>query len=88
MGEVRRFLIMTRLAESKRLTQKEIKGFVRDGLATDITSWSEKEIDELGNLEIVDVSLGQYVMNGALFQDRDGNLYAVTSRSSILFHLV
>ena len=58
----------------KRITQKEIKRLVALGVAEDITYLS--------------FSTGVYGMNGALFKDESGKLYAITSRTSTLFQMV
>lgn len=71
------------------LKQKEIKRLVKIGAAVDITTWSTEKIEELQNknIEKVGLSFGIYGMNGGLFKDKDGNLYAITARNGNLFIL-
>jgi hypothetical protein len=73
----------------KELKQKEIKRLVKTGAAVDITTWDSEKIKELQNksIENVGLSFGIYGMNGGLFKDKDGNLYAITARTSNLFAL-
>lgn len=75
----------------KRMTQKEIKRFVALGVAEDITYLSFDDCNALRkahSFTTLNVSMGVYGMNGALFKDENGNLYAITSRSSTLFQMV
>ena len=67
----------------RKYTQKEIKNFVALGLAENITNYSFKEANELRRrgLEQVGYSCGTYGINGALFQDDGGQLYAITARN-------
>lgn len=75
----------------KRMTQKEIRNLVNMGIAADITYTSFKDCQNLMDshkLITLNVSTGVYGMNGALFQDESGKLYAITSRTSTLFQMV
>lgn len=73
----------------RKYTQKEIKNFVALGLAENITNCSFEEANELRRrgLEQVGYSCGTYGINGALFQDDGGQLYAITARNSRLAQL-
>lgn len=76
---------------TKRMTQKEIKRFVALGVAEDITYLSFDDCNALRkahNFTTLNVSTGVYGMNGALFKDENGKLYAITSRTSTLFQMV
>lgn len=77
-------------SESLTLKQKELKDMVRYGKAEDITTLPDEEAKELRKkgIETVGVSRGTYGMNGALLRDKDGNLYAITARSTNLFYFV
>lgn len=76
---------------TKRMTQKEIKRFVALGVAEDITYLSFDDCNALRKAHTfttLNVSTGVYGMNGALFKDESGKLYAITSRTSTLFQMV
>ena len=74
------------------MTKKEIKGYIANGAAVDITNYSHSEIQELYKRiekDIIGVSTGIYGMTGALIKDRKtGDLYAITARNSNLFYMV
>ena len=75
----------------KRMTQKEIRNLVSMGVAADITYMNFEDCQsfvDAHKLTTLNVSTGTYGMNGALFQDEDGKLYAITSRTSTLFQMV
>ena len=75
----------------KRMTQKEIKRFVALGMAEDITYLSFdacNALREAHNFTTLNVSTGVYGVNGALFKDENGKLYAIISRTSTLFQMV
>ena len=75
----------------KRITQKEIKRLVALGVAEDITYLSFDTFNALRkahSFTTLNVSTGVYGMNGALFKDESGKLYAITSRTSTLFQMV
>lgn len=69
----------------KKYTQKELKNYVRSGLAVDITKAHDTSaINE--HIEKIGYSSGTYGINGALFVGvESGMLYAITSRSTSLF---
>ena len=70
----------------KKITQKAI----RETRATDITNYSFDQANELmksHTLQTVAMSFGVYGMNGALFQDENGELYKITARNSTLFQM-
>lgn len=66
-----------------RTTQKDIRTYVRLGIAQDITESTSKVV---GNYDKVKYSKGIYGINGLLIQSRDtGEYYAITCRASSLF---
>ena len=76
---------------TKRMIQKEIKRFVALGVAEDITYLSFDACNALRKAHsfiTLNVSTSVYGMNGALFKDENGKLYAITSRTSTLFQMV
>ena len=69
-----------------KTTQKAI----RETCATDITNYSFDQANDLMNtytLRTVAMSYGVYGMNGALFEDENGELYKITARNSTLFQM-
>lgn len=76
---------------TKKMTQKEIKRLVTLGVAEDITCLSFDDCNALRkahSFTTLNVSMGVYGMNGALFKDEAGKLYAITSRTTTLFQMV
>ncbi len=72
----------------KKYTQKELKRFVNLGMAQDITTMNTKECKELKDkkgITQVGYSSGVYGCNGMLLQDKDGESYVITSRTSNLW---
>ena len=70
----------------KKTTRKAI----RETYAMDITNYSFDQANDLMNkhtLRTVAISFGVYGMNGALFEDENGDLYKITARSSTLFQM-
>ena len=70
----------------KKITRKAI----RETCATDITNYSFDQTNELmkaRTLQTIAMSFGVYGMNGALFQDENGELYKITARNSTLFQM-
>ena len=65
----------------KKMTQKEIKKLVEYGHAKDITNKEE----HIKGLSIIGVSVGIYGRNGLLLEDDNGELYAITKRSTNIF---
>lgn len=69
-----------------KTTQKALKRHVADGIAQDITRFSFEEADALHQahrLETVAISSGVYGLNGALLEDENGKLYAITARTTL-----
>ena len=69
-----------------KTTQKAI----RETYAMDITNYSFDQANDLMNthtLRIVAMSYGVYGINGALFEDENGELYKITARNSTLFQM-
>ena len=70
----------------KKTTRKAI----RETYAMDITNYSFDQANELMNahtLRTIAMSYGVYGMNGALFEDENGELYKITARNSTLFQM-
>ena len=70
----------------KKTTRKAI----RETYAMDITNYSFDQANDLMNahtLRTVAMSFGVYGMNGALFEDENGELYKITARNSTLFQM-
>ena len=70
----------------KKTTRKAI----RETRAIDITNYSFDQANDLMNthtLRTVAMSYGVYGMNGALFEDENGELYKITARNSTLFQM-
>ena len=70
----------------KKTTRKAI----RETYAMDITNYSFDQANDLMNkhtLRTVAISFGVYGMNGALFEDENGDLYKITARNSTLFQM-
>lgn len=75
----------------KKITKKELREYVRPGIATDITALRFDEAEELRrshNLATLAMSYGTYGMTGALLSDESGVMYAITARNSTLFQFV
>ena len=69
----------------KQYTRKQLREFVRLGMAQDISDSDPKSITE--PVEKIGYSSGVYGLNGGLLQGREsGNYYAITARSSNLFY--
>ena len=70
----------------KKTTRKAIC----ETYAMDITNYNFDQANELmktHNLQTVAMSFGVYGMNGALFEDENGELYKITARNSTLFQM-
>ena len=70
--------------------KKTTKKAIRETCAMDITNYSFDQVNELmktHTLQTVAKSFGVYGMNGALFQDENGELYKITARNSTLFQM-
>ena len=75
-----------------KTTLKELKNMAHYRIAKDITNFSEKDINELqeleGTLENIATSFGIYGMNGGLFEARNTrNKFVILSRNTNLFRL-
>lgn len=70
----------------RKYTLKELRAWVRLGLATDITNANAGEVAELlRHCEKVGYSSGVYGINGGLIQDTNtGEYYALLARNSNL----
>ena len=69
---------------------KTTRRAIRETCAVDITNYSFDQANELMNahtLRTVVMSFGVYGMNGALFEDENGELYKITARNSTLFQM-
>lgn len=71
----------------KKMTLKEIKNYVNNGVATDLATLTSEEINNLSKkyIEKVGYSIGVYGLDGGMFEDYDGNLYAIVGCTSNLF---
>ena len=70
----------------KKTTRKAI----RETYAMDITNYSFDQANDLmkaHTLRTIAMSFGVYGMNGALFEDENGELYKITARNSTLFQM-
>lgn len=70
----------------KKTTRKAI----RETYAMDITNYSFDQANELmktHTLRTIAMSFGVYGMNGALFEDENGELYKITARNTTLFQM-
>ena len=69
-----------------KTTQKAI----RETCAIDITNYSFDQTNDLMHahtLRTIAMSFGVYGMNGALFEDENGELYKITARNTTLFQM-
>ena len=69
---------------------KTTRKAIRETYAIDITNYSFDQANDLMNthtLRTVAMSFGVYGMNGALFEDENGELYKITARNSTLFQM-
>ena len=75
----------------RKYTKREIKEYIRDGFATDITELSFSELKEWRNgrsLEKIGYSSGVYGISGGIIKDRNtGELFAITERTTALFSI-
>ena len=72
----------------KKYTLREIKDFVKIGIASDITNYSNAEMREFlkaHDTEKIGYSAGINGITGGLLQDRNnGEMYAITARNAAL----
>ena len=69
---------------------KTTRKAIRETYAIDITNYSFDQANDLmkaHTLRTVAMSFGVYGMNGALFEDENGELYKITARNSTLFQM-
>ena len=75
-----------------KTTLKDIKEYIRIGLATDITYYSFDQINELRKdtwFDTVAYSTGVYGLNGVVLRDhKTGKMYAIASRTNALFQMM
>ena len=67
----------------RKMSLREIKGYILTGMAKDVTN--EKYIPDCYSKEAY--STGIYGINGGLYKDKAGNMYAITARNSNLFRI-
>ena len=72
---------------TKKITQSTIKSLIKEGAATDLDALKTKR-PKRDELSLIGISYGTYGMNGALFVNKKGKMYAIKSRSSLLFEYV
>lgn len=72
------------------ITKKVIKSYVTSGAARDITNISLEEAYTIGRKStVIALSRGTYGMTGAILKNYEtGELYAITTRNTILFAIV
>lgn len=72
----------------RKYTKREIKDYIRNGFATDITELSFSDLKEWRNgrnLEKIGYSSGVYGISGGIIKDRNtGELFAITERGATL----
>lgn len=70
-------------------TRKQIKGFVQEGIAIDITHFGSEQIDKLladgKTVRRIGYSVGKYGVNALLLQDSFAQLYAITDSYPPMF---
>ena len=71
---------------TKKITNKTIKDLVKTGAAIDISTMKKRPAHS--DLTKIGVSHGTNGMNGALFLHKNGKMYAITGRGSLLFEYV
>ena len=68
----------------EKLTQKELKRLIANGVAIDLTnSKDRKDLPE--NYTQIGYSASVYGCNGKLLKGESGKLYAITSRTTAIF---
>lgn len=71
-----------------KVTQKQLKAWVKAGTVIDITTWNTNEIYALGRLHLLGVGHGVYGVNAAWLEDEQHHEYVITSRSSAIFQVL
>lgn len=73
-------------------TKEDILQYVENGMAEDVSKYSDKEIKDLLqsiNKEVLGKSRNGYGYNAILFRDKNtGDLYAITNRNTTMFNLL
>ena len=73
----------------KRVTPKQLKDMVKEGVAIDITEHPDVyNLSREKKLECIGTGLGIYGLNCAMFKDKDGKIYVITKRNTNLLTLV
>lgn len=67
----------------ERYTQRQLKQLVSTGAAIDCTNDSERRIK--GYYRQIGYSAGVYGCNGMLLKDENGQLYAITARTTAIY---
>jgi len=78
------------IERSGKVNQKTLKSYADDGIATDITRYSENDIKKLekkhGRLTSIKTSMGTYGMNGMLLKsEKTGEYFVITARNTNIF---
>lgn len=76
----------------RKMTLREIRGYIAAGAAVDISNYAFKAVQELqaseNGFDKIGYSTGLYGINGGIAQGRtSGQLYAIKSRSAALFQI-
>lgn len=66
-----------------KTTLKTIKDYVKLGIAKDVTT--SKDLPDCYNK--ICYSIGTYGINGGVYEDKNGNMYAITARTTNLFRV-
>ena len=66
-----------------KTTLRTIKNYVKLGIAKDVTT--AQELPECYTK--ICYSCGTYGINGCVYEDSNGNMYAITARSTNLFRI-
>lgn len=69
----------------KKITLKEIKNYIALGIATNVTNYAAENLPKC--YDTIAYSSGTYGINGGIYKDKDGNMYAITARNSNLFRI-
>lgn len=68
-----------------KTTLRTIKDYVRLGIATDVTNYASEDLPKCYNK--ICYSSGTYGINGGVYEDKEGNMYAITARNSNLYRI-
>ena len=73
----------------KRVTPKQLKDMVEEGVAVDITNHPDVyKLSREKGLDCIGTGLGIYGVNCAMFKGNDGKIYVITKRNTNLLTLV